>query len=172
MSEELSPKGYDQAIRANPDDADAYLSWGVFYLEFGHYKKAIYAFTQAICIRPYDFYAWRNMGLVCSYLGRYEEAIEAFTRAIRINSDSGSGYTYFHLGQCYFHLEKWKKAIETYIEALKQGIRSKPGLAITHYNLGLAYLSLGDRDSALREYDILKDLDEKWAEILFQLLNK
>ena len=58
------------------------------------------------------------------------------------------------------------------LAACKQAIRIKPDDAEAHYNLGRAYLGVGDRGSALEEYKILKDLDKDWANKLFKLINK
>jgi tetratricopeptide (TPR) repeat protein len=61
-----------------------------------------------------------------------------------------------------------QKAIQTY----KEAIRIKPDDAVTHYNLGLTYLDLGDSGSALDEYKILKGLDQELANKLFNLIYK
>jgi tetratricopeptide (TPR) repeat protein len=45
------------------------------------------------------------------------------------------------------------------IEAYKQAIRIKPDYAKAHYNLGIVYLILGNKSSALEQYKILKNLD-------------
>jgi len=38
---------------------------------------------------------------------------------------------------------------------------------IAHYNLGVIYILIGDRNSALKEYKILKELDIDLANKLF-----
>jgi hypothetical protein len=43
---------------------------------------------------------------------------------------------------------------------------------LAHYNLGVAYLVTGDKDSALEEYKILKTLDAEKANELFKLIDK
>jgi len=62
----------------------------------------------------------------------------------------------------------YKEAIEAY----KQAIRITPDLANAHYNLGVAYLILNDRGSALEEYKILKELNPEMANKLFNLIYK
>ena len=52
-------------------------------------------------------------------------------------------------------------------EAYKQAIRINPDDALAHYNLGLAYLFLNNRGSALEQYKILKNLDSELANQLF-----
>ena len=53
------------------------------------------------------------------------------------------------------------------IETAKEEVRENPDDANAHYNLGLAYFSLNDRDSALEQYEILKKLGPKLADELF-----
>ncbi len=60
--------------------------------------------------------------------------------------------------------------MEEKIEAYKQAIRINPDDASAHYNLGVAYAFLNDRDSALEHYKILKSLDSERANELFNLM--
>jgi len=53
------------------------------------------------------------------------------------------------------------------IESFKQAIRINPDDAFAHFNLGLAYFLLNDRDSAMEQYKILKKLDTEMASKLF-----
>ena len=45
--------------------------------------------------------------------------------------------------------------------------RLKPDDANSHYDLGITYLKLENRDAAFNQYEILKDLDIKLANKLF-----
>ena len=56
--------------------------------------------------------------------------------------------------------------------SFKQAIKINPDFADAHYNLGLAYLLLNDRGSALEQYKILKSLDSELANELFNLIYK
>jgi len=60
--------------------------------------------------------------------------------------------------------------MEEAIEFFKQAIRIKPDYADAHNNLGLAYLGLNDRGSALEQYKILKKLDTEQANKLFNFI--
>jgi len=55
-------------------------------------------------------------------------------------------------------------------EAYIQAVRIDPDYAEAHYSLGVAYLLIKDRDSALNEYKILKELDIDLANKLFDLI--
>ncbi|MBP1696041.1 MAG: hypothetical protein H6Q41_1229, partial [Deltaproteobacteria bacterium] len=59
---------------------------------------------------------------------------------------------------------------EEAMDSYKQAIRLKPSLAEAHLNLGMAYLRLGDKGSAIEEYKILKELDKVLANRLFNLI--
>jgi clan AA aspartic protease (TIGR02281 family) len=43
-----------------------------------------------------------------------------------------------------------------------------PNLAEAHYNLGITYLALHNKRAAIKEYEILKTLNEKLAGLLFE----
>lgn len=96
------------------------------------------------------------------------------TRKVTTIKDSGiedykkTAEYWFYLGVAYGNLGMYKEEIEAY----KQAIRIKPDYADAHYILGLLYLLLGYRSSALDQYRILKDLDSHHANELFNLIYK
>jgi len=75
---------------------------------------------------------------------------------------------FFNYGVAYADLGMHKEAIEAY----KEAIRINPDDARAHYNLGVLYILLNDRSSALEEYNILKDLAPHLANELFNLIYK
>jgi tetratricopeptide (TPR) repeat protein len=192
-------KHYLQALRSNPDYAQAHYNLGNAYAGAGKYKKAIEAYKKAININPDYAPAHYNLGVAYGGPGKYKEAIDAFRQAIRIDHDYLQAH--YNLGGVYAGLGKYKKAIEAFrqvigidpdyalvrnnlgiaygalgkykeaAEAFRQAIRIDPDYAEAHSNLGIAYLSLNDRDSALGQYKILKSLDPKLANKLFSVIN-
>ena len=58
------------------------------------------------------------------------------------------------------------------IKIYKQEAEKNPDDAEAHYNLGVAYLQLNDRDSAIDQYKILKKLDTRLANKLFDKINE
>jgi tetratricopeptide (TPR) repeat protein len=75
---------------------------------------------------------------------------------------------WFDLGVAYAKSGKYQEAIEVF----QQAIRIKPDHANAHYNLGEVYLGLNDRNAAMEEYDILKNLDPQKADVLLNLILK
>ena len=146
------------------EDSDELLSIGNAYLEKGEYKKAIRAFKQAIRIRPDCADAHTYLAFVYVLLGHHYEAIVACKQALLIKPDCLEAQVI--LGGAYLNLGRYTEAIE----AQKQAIRIKPDNATAHFGLGTAYLRSGNRSSALDQYKILKDLDKKLANELFNLI--
>jgi tetratricopeptide (TPR) repeat protein len=68
----------------------------------------------------------------------------------------------------YTTLERYKESID----AFKKAIRLNPQLADAYYGLGLVYLLLGDKDYALEQYKILKNLNTDLANTLLDFINE
>ncbi len=62
--------------------------------------------------------------------------------------------------------------MEEKIEAYKQAIRINPDDAEAHTNLGLGYIFLNDKVSALEQYKILENLDSEMANELYNIINE
>ena len=157
-------EAWKQAFRIDPNNAAAYYNLGVAYYELGFYKDAIEAWKQAFRIDPNNAAAYYNLGVAYNQLGFYKDAIEAYNQAIRISPDYAA--TYYNLGLIYIRLHYYAKAIE----AFKQAIRIDPDNADAHGGLGFTYHLIGDNNSALNEYNILKELDIDKANELFDYI--
>jgi len=157
---------FKEAIRIKPDFPEAHYNLGAAYCWPGRYSDAVDAYKQAIRIKPDFPEAHYNLGTSYCWLGRYSDAVDAYKQAIRIKPDLAEAHV--NLGVAYHRLGRYSDAVDAY----KQAIRIKPDDAAAHYNLGLTYLMLGDKGSALDEYKILKTLDAKLANDLFNLIYK
>ena len=58
------------------------------------------------------------------------------------------------------------------VDSFDQAIRLKPEMADAHFNLGIAYLKLNERDKALEQYSKLRLLDQNWADKLYRVIYK
>ena len=153
-----------QAIRIKPDDAEAHGNLGFAYNQLGRYSDAVDACKRAIRIKPDLAGAHYILGVSYGELGRWSDAVDALKQNIRIKPDNGTAHC--DLGNAYLHLGKYADAVDAY----KQAIRIKPNYARAHYALGLAYVLSGDKGAALDEYKILKNLDAKRANDLFNAI--
>jgi len=60
---------------------------------------------------------------------------------------------------------------EDAIKTLKASTRLNPNDANVHYGLGLMYLLIGDRDAAMKEYEVLKTMDGRYWKKLKEFIS-
>jgi len=153
---------YKEALRLSPGYARAYFNLGVVYGKMGRYKEEIECYKEALRFCPADSDAHYNLGLAYVRDSRNGDAVESFKKAIRIRSDYAESYN--NLGVAYSNLGKYDDAIASW----KKALRLSPDNAEGHYNLGMTYVRTGDRGSAVKEYEILKNLDRDLSARLFK----
>ncbi len=112
-------ESFKQAVKINPDDADAHYNLGAAYSKSGKYQEAIESYKQVIRIDPDGALAHTNLGVV------YAE------------SGTDIAEVHYNLGLAYGKSGMHKEAIESF----KQAIRIDPDFAWAHNNLGIAYIS-------------------------------
>ena len=100
-----------------------------------------------------------NLCLPNGELGMHQE------QALQIQPDNAQAHN--DLGLAYSKSGKHRDAIK----AFKEAILIKPDYAEAHYNLAITYLILKDKDSALLEYSVLKNIDHERAVRLFDLIH-
>jgi len=171
---------YTQAIRIDPNYADAYYNRGKAKSELKDYQGAIADYTQAIRINPNDAAAYNNRGIAKDELKDYQGAIADYTQAIRI--DPNFALAYYNRGNAKIELEDYQGAIEDYTQAIRinpndakaynnrgfakdelkdyqgaiedytQAIRINPNDAVAYYNRGNAKIELEDYQGAIEDY--------------------
>ena len=78
---------YKEAIRANPNDFDAYFNLGGSYSRLGYKQEAMLATKEAVRIRPDYAFAYIALGLNYHNLGQYDQAIETYKQAMKLDPD-------------------------------------------------------------------------------------
>lgn len=96
----------------------------------------------------------------------WSTALSFFQQATAQNPQFAEAW--FQTGYCCGNLGRFQEATE----AFKQAITIKSDYAGAHYGLGVTYLAIGDKDSAVSEHKILKTLDVERANKLFNLIYK
>jgi tetratricopeptide (TPR) repeat protein len=149
---------YDQAIRLDPNNADAYNNKGVDLYDLKRYEEAIVAYDQAIRLDPNNADAYYNKGNTLYDLKRYEEAIAACDQAIYLNSNDADAYK--NKSIALYDLRRYEEAIAAY----DQVIRLNPNDAIAYYNKGIALNNLKRYEEAIGVYDQATRLNPKDAD--------
>ncbi len=104
--------------------------------QLGHLDQAIRQYRTALEIDPDASWARFNLAS-CLYLqGQYQEAAKQLERVLRTSQTAES---YFRLGLCYSHLNRYPEAERLLEKAMKMGTQSPEIL----YSLGLARLHNG-----------------------------
>ena len=99
---------YDQAIRLNPRDADAFDGRGGAYNSKGEYDRAIQDFDQAIRLEPNAAHAFYNRGSAYYMKIEYDRAIRDYDQSIRLNP--GDATTFLFRGFARFYLAQFPAA--------------------------------------------------------------
>ncbi len=164
-------------VRGNPGSAEAHLKLADAYKDWGRNDEAIAEYNEAIRIKPEYATAYYELGHTYDRVGRYDEAREAYRQSVRLNVrlDSAGNPTstlpdhaHFLIAQFHYRHAQYQDAVEV----LKQAGSIYPELDDGHIYLGQMYLELGDKQSALSEYNALKDKATEFAERLLQQIEK
>ncbi len=157
-------ESYQAALRINRDYGPAYIGLAEIYSGQKRINDEKEAIEQLVRIHPDYAASHYNIGITYGKLGRYRDAIAAFKRALEIEPKIPAAY--YHIGIMYGNLGNFRQEIAAY----KQAIRIAPDFVPAHFNMGVFYLNAGQKDAALEEYKILKKLDKKIADKLFDLI--
>ena len=163
-------------LKLHPNYHSSYSVLGHSYNQLGRFNDAIDVLTKAISINPDYTEDYVNLGLAYGNLGRVNEEIDTYKKLLSIKPDHAMAHN--NLGYAYEYLGRFEEAIQYY----KKAIEIKPGLTLAHDNLaglaearyrsGISYFNNGNKDLALKEYEILKTIDENTANQLLKIINR
>ncbi|PKP57053.1 MAG: hypothetical protein CVT89_05130, partial [Candidatus Altiarchaeales archaeon HGW-Altiarchaeales-2] len=167
---EEAEKEFREAIRINPNDAEAHNNLGNLLADLNRYEEAEKEYGEAIRINPNYTEAHNGLGILLSDLKRYEEAEKEYREAIRLNPDYAGAH--FNLGILLVNLKRYEEAEKEYGEA----IRINPNYAEAHANLGILFFGLNDAaklGDGISELEIAFNLKENLpdkGERVFEIL--
>jgi tetratricopeptide (TPR) repeat protein len=75
---------FNEAIKLNPDNADAYYNRGVTYRKLGQHERAIEDYNEAIRLRPQFAFPYYNRGLSYRELCQNEQAERDFAKVKKL----------------------------------------------------------------------------------------
>ncbi len=168
---------FNQALQANPNDANTYLRLALSYSGLKKDKEALGAYKMAKQIEPsvFDASAYFSWGRSYLALEKNSEAISAFKQTISLMRAEAIGLesktsasmpapeqVHHHLGVAYINARRFNDAIKEF----KQVVELNPANAEAHYALAISYLNTGDQRAAQDESKILTSLDPEMAKKL------
>jgi choline-sulfatase len=170
-----------QALTSDPEIVEGYMLLGNFYKKMKRPQEAIDAYRDALARDSEHQNALFSLALSYKDEGRLEEARVGFERARDL--DPRNGKVLWQLADLWMRKGDFARAeailtdalerkvdehrlllklAENRIEAerfddaeraLKTALEKKPGLALAHFDLGLAYEGKGQIDKAIESYD-------------------
>src|SRR2546422_2884253 len=105
-----------------------------------------------------------NQGAEFSKKKSWPLAIQAYGQAVRLDPKFVEAWN--NLGYCYRRVKDYDKSFDAY----KHALDLKPDYPNAHEYMGRTYLATGNKDAAMREYEILKRLDAKMADELLKAI--
>jgi tetratricopeptide (TPR) repeat protein/S1-C subfamily serine protease len=149
---------YTQAIKINPNLAQAYYNRGNVRNDLGDKQGAIDDYNQAIKINPNYADAYYNRGIVRDELGDKQGAIDDYTQAIKFNPNYAQAYN--NRGIVRYTLGNKQGAIDDFNLAIK----INPNLAQAYYNRGIVRDELGDKQGAIADYTQAIKINPNYAQ--------
>ncbi len=172
---------YKRTTELDPNNLNAYLYAGAAYEKTNQIIAAITAFHKATRLDPTVFEAWHQLGNLYRHIERLEDAVPAYRKAKElqphnahvtmdlanalnmlnhneealelykaiVESNPGAISALYNFGFTLKKMGKLEDALKIYQEVLSK----KPDYAPVHFSLSSIYLSLGDFERGLPEYE-------------------
>ena len=140
-------RDYTEAIRLNPQYANAYVNRGSAYGNKNDYDRAIADYNEALRLNPQYADAYFNRGLAYRNKNDYDRAIADYTEAIHLNPQYANAYN--NRGYVYLSQKQYALALNDFTYAL--GLN--PQDAHLYDSLGDYYLHVGDYDNAIANFN-------------------
>jgi tetratricopeptide (TPR) repeat protein len=155
---------YRTAIRLDDANPDIQYSLGLTFNKMNRSDEEILAYRRALAIRPDHVNSIEKLGVALFKKGRYNEAAVFFDQLKMYKPDAK---TFNYLGESLIEINKNEEAIE----ALNNALGYNPDLEKARYNIGRAYIKIGNMDMARVQYEILRNSHSDWADRLYVLIN-
>ena len=155
---------YRTATRLDESNPETQYALGLSLGKSNRTDEEILAYKRAVALKPDHANAMEKLGAAFFKQKRYAEAAQSFEQLKTYKPDAK---TYNYLGESYLETGKTQESLD----AFNNAVGYNPDFDKARYNLGRAYLKLGDRDSANVQYEILKNSKSDWADRLYVLIN-
>jgi type IV pilus assembly protein PilF len=173
---EAAVEELEKALKADPENADAYNMLGIVALGQGNdylvqvetaaclrgrdavvvredasrkFREAADSIRKAVALRPEFSNAWNNLSVAALLLHEWDEAIAAAQNALKDATYNQPEMARANLGWAYYQ----KKELLPAWKQLHEAVARSPGFCVGHYRLAKVHLERGEIDSAAEEAD-------------------
>lgn len=170
---------FKQALQYDVDNAEIYNNLAFTLVHAERYPEAVEAGQKAITLLGQTgesfkqglqnrnevlSHAYKNVGNAYNGMKQFNEAANSLKQAAEIEPNNAAAH--FNLGLALYNGRRHSEAIEAY----KRVVKLRPQLAAAYFNLGLTYVAINDKESARRQYEILKPLNANMARQLQEVI--
>jgi tetratricopeptide (TPR) repeat protein len=152
---DIAIQDYDQAIKDNPQSAEAFWRRGFALEQKGEFDRAIADYDNALKLDSNNANAFANRGHAHSHKKEFDPAIEDLTQAIKLNANDAR--TYGLRANAYREKAQYDLALQD----CEQAIKLDPDDAYAYYVRGLARQKRGDKSGGKTDIAKAKLLDPK-----------
>jgi Tfp pilus assembly protein PilF len=165
-----------KALKADPENADAYNMLGIIALKQGHdylqqlessaclkgrdaevvrvdalqkFRQAEESFRKAVAVRAEFSSAWNNLSVAALQLEEWDQAITAARNALKDPTYADPHVARANLGWAFYQ----KKDLLNAWKELHESVSQTPGFCVGRYRLAKVYLDRAEIDSAAEEVD-------------------
>lgn len=159
-------RGYQAVLAVDPDHEPALLNLGKVYRDQMKYEEGTALFEKAVEKKPHDVTLLNNLSVFYRLSKRYDDAIATARKLLSRTKDNADAYKNLALiayDQGNIPLAKTISENALKLEeklAKEKGGKVDPGV---YNNLGLVYLKLGQRRTALAQFRKAVEQDENFA---------
>lgn len=137
LEDNESINSYSHAIQLNSFHLDSYFNKTQELIKLKKYEEALICLNVGIQKFPNKGLLYFERGFILYLLDKDREAIYDFEQSIRLNHQVAESYSY--IGDCYFYLKEYDKALENFKKCYKMDLHNDEYLfdiADTYFQLG------------------------------------
>ena len=143
---DLAEKNYLQALTYLPVFDQIYTNLGHIYVDMGNLSRALDMYNRALELNPKNHKVLLSLGYYSLQEERFDEAENFFVKAINISPILPGAYS--GLGDVAMQRGEFQQAVKYYNDSLRLGQDS----VWLRKSLAQAYVSLGDKENAVRNW--------------------
>ncbi len=156
-----------EAIKLNPNDAEAHFQMGImFYYVKRNRDAALAELKKAKELNSKDPDITYHLGYINAKEGRYDAAINYYQQTIALDPSYADAHCSLGIVYTYFR-DRYDQAIPAFQEA----IRLRRHYPQAHFFLGSAYGAQGRYDEALKEFKIALEQNPEYGDVHFIMGN-
>jgi len=137
---------YREAIRINPNVAEAHVGLGAALLELGNREEATSQYREALKLDPQSWQAYNQLGILLAQAGKPDEAAAQYVEALHINPEVPELHN--NLGALFADKGETDQAIDEF----QKSLNLLPD-ADVYYNLANMYLRKGNAAAARLNFE-------------------